>query len=65
MRYYVMFLNDEDIDEGTIGGAEAYETDNLREAIRVAKRLTEAGHPCQVEDGEAFCEVMWKPEEEE
>lgn len=60
--YYVMWINESDIDESTFGGGVAYEVESLRDAKAIAKHFTEMGHPCRVEN--EFGEVEWEPEVE-
>jgi hypothetical protein len=59
--YYVMWLNEGDIDDCTFGGGVASECENLDDAIEMAEQLTRFGRPCSVEN--EFTDICWYPEE--
>jgi len=62
IEYVGLWIDEDDVDDTTIGGGEAFRTDDEQDAIERAKRLTKSGHRCYVENN--FGNEVWYPDDE-
>ena len=58
-----LWIDEKDVDDTTIGGGEAFRTDNEQEAIEWAKELTKSGRRCYVEND--WGDEVWYPADNE